>query len=505
MYKPSRRLRMLVVGFAVAMLAFLGPHIKSYSGQRSGASLLDEIARNIAKDVAAVGKTSASGSGAPVLILEETHTSRASLIQHAIVLTRLYARYGLRDVALEGYLQDKPKIDARWFTDRLRLRPVDRARVAVRLLKEGEISAAEFSKLVYADINLVPAEVSSQHNVSLGDGAYDAVLALAQKISPSRGDAVSKKLEAAVKDPLSAEEQLNMAESLDRDRASMKIVLPPKTLRDWQSWLAFWRARAGGNKTMLEATLSASSGSASRMIAMNVGAAHTEGLCGMLRNANRPYAVITPLALKNHDVRGDIDHNYPRKEKRLSVQTDGFFMSAIQGATTKSIKPEPDVNEPWLQAKALIYQLTDVIANRLVGQPSPPSGGKPAFDFSEDDLRGRWVRVDPTQIEIVPDDLNGKRKAVLFPLVLNPGDSTHTRTLWIKAIADQQVHLSSAAEETALIESMLRQALSEVQAEKDAPSQAEDSSGTIRVSSNVRAAIGGSKQAVMAKTLRSAS
>jgi hypothetical protein len=60
--------------------------------------------------------------------------------------------------------------------------------VAVRLLKEGEISAPEFTMLVYADVNLIPAEISSQYKVKMSDGAFDAAVELAQRISPSKGE-----------------------------------------------------------------------------------------------------------------------------------------------------------------------------------------------------------------------------------------------------------------------------------------------------------------------------
>src|ERR1019366_3660450 len=182
------RVKMLLTSAALLMFACTACRRSSES------SPLDEMTQSISNGVAVVGKTSSAGSGPSVLILEETHNSRASLIEHAIVLPRLYARYGVRDIALEGYLQDGRKIDARWFTDRPNTTAVDRARVAVRLLKEGEISAPEFSRLVYADVNLIPAEISSQYRVKMSEGALDAVVELAQRISPGKGEEVSRKL-----------------------------------------------------------------------------------------------------------------------------------------------------------------------------------------------------------------------------------------------------------------------------------------------------------------------
>ena len=125
---------MLLVAFAAALMFTHTACQKS-----SERSPVDEVAQNVTKDVAVVGQTSWVSSGAPVFVLEETHNSRASLVEHAIVLIRLYAQYGMRDIALEGYLQDGSRVNASWFTDRPGTSAVDRARVAVRLLKEGEI------------------------------------------------------------------------------------------------------------------------------------------------------------------------------------------------------------------------------------------------------------------------------------------------------------------------------------------------------------------------------
>jgi hypothetical protein len=52
---------------------------------------------------------------------------------------------------------------------------------------------------------------------------------------------------------------------------------------------------------------------------------------------------------------------------------------------------------------------------------------------------------------------------------------------------------------------MLKDVLSQVQGEEDAPSHVEDSEGTIRVSNNVRAVFAPTKNEAMAKTLRATS
>jgi len=80
---------------------------------------------------------------------------------------------------------------------------------------------------------------------------------------------------------------------------------------------------------------------------------------------------------------------------------------------------------------------------------------------------------------------------VVFPVVLNPNDRQKRKTLWVKAGigAVQQ-------EDGAAVEKLLKEALSEVQREKDAPSQAENDQGEIKPSSNTGAFVSIDRQEV---------
>jgi hypothetical protein len=224
---------------------------------------------------------------------------------------------------------------------------------------------------------------------------------------------------------------------------------------------------------------------------MVVGAAHTQGLGNLLVSAGRAFAVVTPLALKRNDKSGDIDKNYNRKDNGQSVQPDGLLMKTIAGAVPASAKkPEPVIFPvPWLEAKARIYQFTDRIANSILGPPSPPGGGRPPFGFDDDEFRTPLLQIDPRQIAFLPDDHG--RKTVVFPIVINPSDRQKRTTLWVKAGvgAVQQ-------EDSAAVERLLKEALSEVQRESDAPSRAENSQGEIKPSSNTGAFVSLDRQEV---------
>ena len=372
-------------------------------------SSVAQMARAASTDVGVVDFAFKGAGGVPVILLEEFHNSRASQVQHAITLVRLYDQQKLRSIALEGYLKERPKIDGTWFTRKWPDQtPLQNARIAVRLLKEGEISDAEFMKLVYDDLNLYPVETTFEYNVRMSDKAVDAMLSLAQQVDPSRAKEIQRQLdEASAGVSVSAEDQLATAEDLEAQRVNRGIRLSTEQLADWQSWLAFWRGRAGGNRTMQGATLEIVESSTSP-VAMVVGSAHTRGLGALFVSAGRGFAVITPLALKQKDTRGDIDKTYDLKDRGNSVEPDGMFMTVISTAV-RTKKPEPVIFPvPWFEAKARIYQFTNRITTKILGPPSPPNGGEPPFTFGDDEFRSPLVQVDPHKIVYLPDD-HGRR------------------------------------------------------------------------------------------------
>jgi hypothetical protein len=102
----------------------------------------EAIAKEACQEVGVVEKTSKGTKGAPIIILEENHASRAGQIQHAITL--------------------------------------------VRLLREGEISCAEFMRLVYDDIFLHPIETISEYGVELDEEASVSYLKFADLYTINR-------------------------------------------------------------------------------------------------------------------------------------------------------------------------------------------------------------------------------------------------------------------------------------------------------------------------------
>ncbi|HUT36263.1 MAG TPA: hypothetical protein VNE39_22435 [Planctomycetota bacterium] len=480
--------------------------------------------------------------GAPILLLEETHTSRAGQIQSAVVLLRLREKHGLRHIALEGYLRERRAIKADWFAAAAGGDGERRARVAARLLKEGEISNAEFVALAYDDVGLEPIETQAEHSVTMEAEAavapFTYLIRIAQtslaerhvpklqqfnaELGKLEGEAKQKKLsemldyilaadpwtdarakamrdvEAARK--LSAEQHLARVEEIVERARTRSAELSAEERRAMEANLAFWRGRIAASRTMVESAGRIADQAGVSVVAMIIGAAHTQGMCRMLREQGRPFAVITPLALLNREEASDLPWEmFERKEQRLSVYSEGFMETLLKAFK----KPEPVTSEPWLQAKAELYLFTDRIAKAILVPSPPPGGGKPPFGFATGALNGRWVAIDPSRIRIVRDkeeDPNSGR-AVLFPAVLNYNDPAKRTEIWVKAGLNST---PVPGRERQSVESMLLDALKEVQKEEGKlDKKVEDKAGRVQVTVNCTAAFATTEGAALRVTIGS--
>jgi len=521
---------------AVALLALCTVPACSAGEPKLDAAL---IARETSQDFGLVKRSSAQTRKTPIVVLEENHGSRAGQIEHAITLARLYERYGLRDVILEGYLKERPVISTEWFEQAARgLNPEAADRVAVRLLKEGEISEAEFLKLIHNDVVLHPAETQAEYPSMPEGSAANAPLFYLIKVAQTqlrqehaprlaqiegdlerlKGDqeATNRKMKEYIEvilsaDPwaqqraknlqdvnavrgMSAEQQVaSLEEIIDRAK-SLSVEVTPEERDGMMAYLNFFRKRVAASQTMVAVAREVAGRAGVPAVAMIIGAAHTDGTCAALKAADRAFAVVTPLSWENRDERGDIPWDaFSLKQRQHSVYSAGYaelFNAAFAPSTR--IKPQPTLPEPWLQAKAELYLYTERIATTVLSPPNPPPPKKPLFGFANDDFRGRWVFIDPNRISIIPDREDGSGSAVLFPAVLNHGDLAHRKEIWIKAGLGVALVRGREREK---VESMLRKALEEVRSEKEFRKTFEDKAGRIQITLNTVAAFAPSAQA----------
>jgi hypothetical protein len=160
---------------------------------------LSEMAHDVADGVGEVRATWNKGSSGPVFIFEEFHTSRIGQHQIAVMLLRLHDRYELQQIGLEGGLQSPEPLDTGWFrqlgTPSVTESSSDATKVnksasntqqdvALRMLGEGEISAAEFTAMVLGDVQVHGLEIASQYNQkpdTKGAPAAEYLLKIAEK------------------------------------------------------------------------------------------------------------------------------------------------------------------------------------------------------------------------------------------------------------------------------------------------------------------------------------
>ena len=549
-YKSTKKTIVIAIIFMLAVFSY---NLVT-AGQDSGNIKI--IANSVCKEVGIVGNTFQGKKGAPIMIMEEFHNSRSIQIQNAIALVRLYSKFGLRDIALEGYLKDETKIDTDWYYKAARKDTRARIEVAVRLLEEGEISCAEFLKLAYEDVSLHPIEISKEYNVELEQKAQDApflcLLKIAQnsltqehlpkvqrldnEIRMLEGERRQEKLREYLNYILSADpwvkqtadtirsedfftkvplqRHVTIMEEIKR-RAEVKSVnLKPDEVSALDKYIAFSRGRENANYTMVDTTLNVADRKDVPVVAMIIGCAHTQKICELLKEKKRSYAVITPMALKNADKRGNLDYEmFERKYRKLSVFTEGFLSNVLKQTFQASAnkKPGPVLNEPWLNAKSELYLFTDRIVRAVFGgegqdPPKPPKPpGEIIADFDDDEFKGRYIFIHPKKIELVSaDGKNGKKDdAVLIQAIITSEDRNRETEIWIKAVPTKNLDEEVPADEQdhEFVEFLLKKALTKVQSEKKSSRSIENQVGQIEITFDTLLCLGENKSEVRMKNL----
>jgi hypothetical protein len=118
------------------------------------------IAKDVANGIGVVKTTNIGSIGAPIIIFEEFHGSRVGDLQQSIALSRLLNKYNLQDIGLEGYVQGTQKLSLEWLKTNSAISSDARFGVALALLKQGEITSAEFMMIAF-NTQLSPIEQSA--------------------------------------------------------------------------------------------------------------------------------------------------------------------------------------------------------------------------------------------------------------------------------------------------------------------------------------------------------
>jgi hypothetical protein len=315
--------------------------------------------------------------GRQVIVMEERHDSRAVQVEIAIMLERLYRDHGLRDLALEGaVVENGDPTPGRFY----KLPDAcTRTEVALDLLRQGEVSGAEFMAMVHPDFHLHAIELKSQYSVSESSAAQQAVFtylnALAKAsltagqnqrlthlfhlFAPADGSTPPAETMPRIIDGLVA-----LAQELNLNMGSAAQAI--------QEDRAFWIVTARRSVTMVGKTVAALSHIPRGLIVLDIGAAHTRGVLSVLRRRSVSAAVLSPLSLSPNQRHGDFTQaEYNRKQERRLVGPHGTLGALLE----KRHNSPPIFGYPPFDEEAQIM-VAVIQAAKAGGGPNWPPNAK---------------------------------------------------------------------------------------------------------------------------------
>jgi len=389
------------------------------------------------------------GRGTPVVVFQEMHSSILQQAQIAAMLNRLYERFGLRAMGLEGACQGEFSVPANIRGTYKPSTPLgEREDAAVQLLANGEISGPELLAVVYPDVNVEPIEKPELYpqDIALEDSnklvVYLAVIALSympeqeqvRLLALAPEERVPALLDAIDGNP-STHQLLDArsnraccdASSLD-EIVTLAVERGVATRQDVEADLAeqrrFDAAACTRGKYMATQMISIVAPKATKageaVVAIASGAAHSE-IPEELAKAERPYVVIRPAAYELDDDPSLLSYvDMERKDEELPVVHSDVLREALEGDR----KYPPVIDHLWPRAELDVHMLTSRIAHEVADGGVPP--------FTEEALAGLPL----TCSRVVPDSLFVDKGEVVFAIdTLNENGAPVT--IWVRAVVDQ--------------------------------------------------------------------
>jgi hypothetical protein len=396
----------------------------------------------------------AKGSSRPfVVVFDEMHSSRVGQVEIAIMLNRLYRRANLRHLALEGSVLEKEMPDLSWFSA---LPDAGiRTTVALQLLRQGEVSAAEFAAMVLPGFRLHPIERGDEYRVELPDTAWNAYTGYLVAIAMTSIETAEAEQAVALFDQGRREEALQFIidtddwtstrnEILERPAAlvtteEMKQLGTELEARaqevgadvseyrdDLRTARTFFDTAAQRSETMAAKTaeLATERVGDCAPIAMNIGAAHTPQVRDLLSQSGMSYASVSPLSLTSDSNNGSLSTEaYDRKLRGQSVDPAGTPGAVLDGRR----KPPLTIDQDWFEAKTTLSYATIVLARAAAG-----GDDEPPFNLDQKQLGlggsgpdSSHIAIDLSTVRVVPVDT---RKEVIFKATYKK-----RATFWVRA------------------------------------------------------------------------
>jgi hypothetical protein len=357
-----------------------------------------QIATQIAKDV---GKLVASGQGdtnRTIFIFEERHDSRLAQMEIALMLWRLQKNQGLRQVSLEGAFASKGDLPATFHSSTNAASNRTHQEVALTLLREGEISAAEFIALAAPAVHVRGNEIQSEYKVeaSKTNAALAYLMAIAER-SLTSTDAQhvdeligAKKIDEALniifsKDPwckerydqlygdkhtASTEESEVILREIEQKTKALGLEIDPQDQAGFRADQGFYQMASKRSCTMFKNTLAMIDPTSTTQVALIIGAAHTPKVVELIKAAKLNYVVLAPASMGRPHKATDLTATlYQRKLARKSIDEAGMLGALLDGRK----KPPPVLGEKWSESKIGIYTAVELIVNAATQNEPIPS------------------------------------------------------------------------------------------------------------------------------------
>ncbi len=379
-----------------------------------------DMLADVTLDVGSVAEIKRGFEGRRVCVFEEKHSSVAGQLEIAIMLLRLHDRYGLWHIALEGFTTDKPFPQTQWYREIGG--PDDeeiRHEVLAGILREGEISSVELVALTLPDVLIHAADDPAAYAVELTTRADIASTYYLYKIGLksvrpahyarlqkfNRQHRVSEMIEYVIsldgwaksrhesmksaRQNASSEEILRELKKIEAHAASVGAEITAEERSAMSDAQSFFEAAGRRSATMVQVVQNLDP-AAARMVALNIGTAHTETVSRLLTEAGTTYAVLSPASLSENREAGDLSsESFERKRQALSVaQTEQGLGSLLDGRK----KPLLVIDQTWLKADVQLRFATALIARAPFGANFPDPDLRRKID-SLDRIKVQWNSV----------------------------------------------------------------------------------------------------------------
>jgi len=429
-------------------------------GPRENAELADAFRAlplaEAAKQVAAGYGTVVAvheGRGIPVVMFQEEHSSILQQAQIAAMLNRLYERFGLRTIGLEGACVGEFTVPKAIRGDHeAGARIGEREVAAVQMLAGGEISGPELLAVVYPDIQLEAVEKADLYGkqerrpqaaatptyylalvafFSMPQEEQARIFALDQEeraralLDGIDGNPTTKELMEAYSTSCCCDvTALNRIASLAAERkvaTRQEIDADFAYLRDSDE-TACRRGQSIAHQ-MISKVLPTASRRGEAVAALACGAAHCE-IPEEFAKAGRSYVAIRAAAfeLESDPSRLSSD-DLGRKYERLPVVHSDVLRRALAGEQVE-YKYGPVIDTLWARAQLDVRVLTSRIAHLVAGGDVPP--------LTQAALAG----LPATYCHVIPGSLHVDRGEAVFAIETLSENATPT-TIWIRAAVDR--------------------------------------------------------------------